>query len=299
MSADGSAAAIPALLVEAFAAGPLQGNGAAVLLLSHPAGSAWMQAMAASLNQSETAFLWRRPDGVWALRWFTPSCEVPLCGHATLAATLALAHWGWLPEEAPLHLASRSGPLAVQRQPAWPMAASLVLPSSGLEPQPIPAYLPDLVAAEVLAYWSSPLGYRVLLLPEDVDLAAMPCLSEHLQAADRAGLVVMQAIAGPLPLCLGQRPDYQLRFFAPGLGIAEDPVTGSAHALVAPWWMERTGRRVVAGWQCSPRRGGMLCEHERPGHVRLTGTGHLLWDGLIHAGGSGHDRRGWEICRNA
>ena len=87
------------MLVEAFAAGPLQGNGAAVVLLQEPAQADWMQALARSFRQSETAFLWRADSGDWALRWFTPSCEVPLCGHATLAAPLALGHWH-LPEPA-------------------------------------------------------------------------------------------------------------------------------------------------------------------------------------------------------
>ena len=98
---------------------------------------------------------------------------------------------------------------------------------------------------------------------------------------------------------LGKQPcDYQLRFFAPGLGIDEDPVTGSAHALVAPWWMERLQRPVVRGWQASSRRGGMLCEAASPGFVRLSGTGHLLWDGQIHAPGCGHDAPGWRVCNS-
>ena len=98
-----------AFLIEAFAAGPLQGNGAAVVKLTQAARSEWMQALAGSLQQSETAFLWRNPAGQWCLRWFTPTCEVPLCGHATLASTLALQRWGQLRAGEELVLASRSG----------------------------------------------------------------------------------------------------------------------------------------------------------------------------------------------
>jgi hypothetical protein len=79
----------------------------------------------------------------------------------------------------------------------------------------------------------------------------------------------------------GLTPDYQLRFFAPGLGIDEDPVTGSAHALVAPYWLERTGRRQVVGWQPSPRPGGMVVRAASSGMIQLLGSGHLLWDGRL------------------
>ncbi|MFM7268616.1 MAG: PhzF family phenazine biosynthesis protein, partial [Cyanobium sp.] len=78
-----------------------------------------------------------------------------------------------------------------------------------------------------------------------------------------------------------ERADYQLRFFAPGLGIPEDPVTGSAHALVAPWWQARLQRPRVVGWQCSDRPGGMVCEAASSGMIRLYGAGHLLWDGVL------------------
>lgn len=296
-----------AVLVEAFADGPLQGNGAAVVLLQEPATAAWMQELAGSFRQSETAFLWRRPDGVWALRWFTPSCEVPLCGHATLAAVLALGHWDLLVPGSSLALASRSGSLAVQLHGAATVSssisayrsrsASLVLPGGSLEPLPQPAYLAGLCGGDVQGYWGSALGYRVALLPPQFQLAGLTSPAPLLQGQDRQGLVLMQAAGPTTPAWQGRPCDYQLRFFAPGLGIDEDPVTGSAHALVAPWWMQRFNRNGVIGWQCSPRHGGMLCEQAQTGHVRLTGSGHLLWDGLIQAGGPGHDGDGWAVCR--
>jgi len=300
MSTAVSAQTLPALLVEAFAPGPLQGNGAAVVQLPQPACSGWMQDLATSLRQSETAFLWQRAPGDWALRWFPPSCEVPLCGHATLAATLALGHWGALQPGEPLTLASRSGPLRVMLSPDRAGAASLVLPSGPLEERDAPAYLNALLGCQPLGYWgSSALGYRVVLLPTVHDLANLPSPADRLQGADRQGLVVMQANGPEGPQVLDQACDYQLRFFAPGLGIPEDPVTGSAHALVAPWWMQRLGRHRVSGWQCSPRRGGMLCELERAGLIRLSGTGHCLWDGQLQAGPCGQDPDGWQPCGGA
>ena len=287
-----------AVLVEAFAEGPLQGNGAAVVLLDEPAESSWMQALAASFKQSETAFLWQRSPDAWALRWFTPMCEVQLCGHATLAASLALAHWDLLPQGVDRCLASRSGPLTVRLHPSWSQVASLDLPSGALEPLHPAADLEALLGTPLLGYWGSELGYRVAWLPEAFPLPELPSPSAALQGPDRQGLVLMQAASPVTPLWNGRPCDYQLRFFAPGLGIDEDPVTGSAHALVAPWWMQQLGRQSVVGWQCSSRRGGMHCEQERAGTVRLTGSGHLLWDGLIHAGGPGHDPDGWSVCRS-
>ena len=113
--------ALPALLVEAFAERPCSGNGAAVVLLLQPLDAAVLQAVAASLQQSETAYLLRIGTN-WLLRWFTPICEVELCGHATLAATLALGHWGVLEPGTHLALHSRSGPLTVALEPEHPGA---------------------------------------------------------------------------------------------------------------------------------------------------------------------------------
>ena len=108
----------------------------------------------------------------------------------------------------------------------------------------------------------------------------------------------MQALPADRPQRLfGQPCDYQLRFFAPGLGIDEDPVTGSAHALVAPWWAQQLGKTTLHGWQPSRRSGGMRCEVLEGLRVQLSGTGHALWEGQIEAGAPGHDPGGWDVCR--
>jgi len=305
---------LQAALVEAFTEAPLGGNGAGVVLLREPAAAPWMQALAARLQQSETAFLWRGTDGAWRLRWFTPSCEVPLCGHATLAAVLALGHWGQLAVGQEVALHSRSGSLAVRLEGLDPASARIVLPSSGLEPQPIPPYLAQLLGDAPLAYWSSPLGYRVALMADRFDLAGLPLPSAQLGGQDRQGLVVMQALglaqadglsqleAGEpfrpafRPQVLGQPAHYQLRFYAPGLGIAEDPVTGSAHALVAPYWQERLAQKFVVGWQPSPSPGGMICSAAADGRIALTGRGHLLWDGSLEGGFCAPDLAPWSVC---
>jgi PhzF family phenazine biosynthesis protein len=304
--------ALAAVLIEAFADGPCTGNGAAVVLLEHPQPGPWMQAVAGSLRQSETAFLLPCADS-WLLRWFTPRCEVPLCGHATLAAVLALGHWDRLAPGEPIHLQTRSGPLPVEIEASQPRRGRLELPGGGLRPTPAPLPLQDLlhrhlgIAAE--AFWTSALGYAVALLPAAAPLHDLGNLAAELPPTLREGLVLMQALPGAAagegtPCLEEERADYQLRFFAPGLGIDEDPVTGSAHALVAPYWMERLGRSRVLGWQCSDRPGGMVCEGGSSGMIRLTGCGHLLWDGTLRAqppngpeawaAGSMSMRAGWQ-----
>jgi predicted PhzF superfamily epimerase YddE/YHI9 len=285
--------ALAAVLVEAFSEGPGGGNGAAVVLLQDPVPDGWMQGVATSLRQSETAFLLPHRDS-WLLRWFTPSCEVPLCGHATLAALLALGHWSLLSPKQPMRFQSRSGPLPAglcsRAGSGW-----LELPGGGLRPTEPPAGL-ELLLQRRLAYpcegfWHSDLGYAVALVAPGAPLERLAGMATELEPELRGGLVVMQAIsrgpaAGkpqPLAMVAGEAADYRLRFFAPGLGIDEDPVTGSAHALVARWWMERLGKARVVGWQCSDRPGGMVCEATSSGTIRITGSGHLLWEGSLWA----------------
>lgn len=276
---------VPAVLVEAFAERPCSGNGAAVVLLRQPLAAAVLQALAASLKQSETAFLLR--DGEhWLLRWFTPSCEVNLCGHATLAATLALGHWRMLRPGTSLALHSRSGPLVVELEAGRQGAAHIELPAGALQPvaaEPeLRAYLHRHLGVAPEACWHSALNYRVLLLPSVAPLAGAQLPAAELPEEVRPGLVLMQALpVGATPTVLGRPCHYQLRFLAPGLGIPEDPVTGSAHALVAPWWLQRLGLTEVVGWQCSHRPGGMVCEAASSGMIRLCGAGHLLWDGSL------------------
>ena len=255
--------------VDAFSAKPLGGNGATVVWLEQPAEAPWMQQLAAEFNQSETAFLWRHREH-WYLRWFTPSCEVDLCGHATLAASVALHHWKQLPIRSPQQLLTRSGPLRVELHS--PTAAAIDLPSDGLKPR---GKDPWMEPFQPLQQWTSDLGYGVLLLEASADLQQLnpddPCWASTWEKA----WVLMQPSTGS--------SDYQLRFFAPGLGLREDPVTGSAHALVAPWWCRQLHQRSVRGWQPSHRPGGLCCEPLSGGMIRLIGDGVILWDGVLHS----------------
>jgi PhzF family phenazine biosynthesis protein len=294
------------VLIEAFSEGPGCGNGAAVVLLERPEPSAWMQRLAGSLRQSETAFL-LRVQNHWLLRWFTPTCEVPLCGHATLASLLALGHWQQLQPGDDLELWTRSGPLSVRLDRGVRRRGSMVLPSGELRPAAPPAELQSLLSQRIgspaEAFWTSSLGYAVALLHPAAELSACDGLAAELPQALRPGLVLMQPLSAespPLParpaLLEGLPLDFQLRFFAPGLGIDEDPVTGSAHALVAPWWHQRLGRDFVVGWQCSDRPGGVLSRAASSGMIRLFGSGHLLWDGTLLTKPQGCETAGGSAC---
>lgn len=287
---------LPAVLIEAFSEKPLGGNGAAVVHLQYPAPASWMQLVAGRLQQSETSFLLPHGKG-WGLRWFTPCREVPLCGHATLAAILALSHWRRLPVDGATTFFTRSGPLNVCRPPSpasaathLPNLAQLDLPQLPMEqgqpPPDLAALLSQRLGLQPVAFWTSGLGYQVVLLSPDAPLERIESPADLLTGEARNGLVLMQ----PLPpgstknkTVAGDPADYQLRFFAPDLGIDEDSVTGSAHALVAPFWMDHLQRDRVVGWQCSDRPGGMVCEVSSSAMIRLTGSGHLLWEGTFWA----------------
>ncbi|MEB3244170.1 MAG: PhzF family phenazine biosynthesis protein [Cyanobacteriota bacterium] len=286
---------LPAVLVEAFSAEPLGGNGAAVVRLAQAAPADWMQRVAARLRQSETAFLLEAPGG-WALRWFTPTKEVPLCGHATLAALLALHRWSGSQLAGDIRFLTRSGPLQGRLGEGGssggadgPPRVQLELPTFALRPEAPPSELSGWLSARLghgpERFWRSGLGYAVALLPPAAPLAGLEGVAAALSGPCRDGLVLMQALppGADRPRVIGAPADYQLRFFAPGLGIDEDPVTGSAHALVAPYWLERCERQRVVGWQCSDRPGGMVCEASSSGMIRLTGCGHLLWEGTLWA----------------
>lgn len=281
-----------AVLIEAFSSTACAGNGAAVVRLEQPWPEARLQALAGSLRQSETAFV--LPVGSdWLLRWFTPLCEVSLCGHATLAAVLALGHWGDLQPGEGVRFLTRSGPLAARLAKAPAQGASIDLPGGALLEAPPPASLQRLLQrrglGEALGFWTSALGYAVALLSDRAPLARLEPIAAELEPELSGGLVLMQAVVAEAPShpaeptqVEGRPIDYRLRFYAPGLGIPEDPVTGSAHALVSPWWQRQLGRPQVVGWQCSDRPGGVVSEGLSSGMIRLFGSGHLLWDGTLH-----------------
>lgn len=236
-------------LIDAFAEGPFTGNPAGVALLDgSPPSDAWCQAVAMEMNQAETAFLTRRPDG-FGLRWFTPVAEVDLCGHATLAAAHFLWDTGALAGDTSARFHSRSGLLTATRdREGW-----ITMDFPAIRSLPVEA--PGTVA---LALGVTP---RQILRGE-YDLL---CVVDHAELV-RTLTPDLNAIAswevrGVIVTAPGDRDgiDMVSRCFFPALGVPEDPVTGSAHCALAPYWSGVLGRDTLVGEQASRRGGQVRC----------------------------------------
>jgi PhzF family phenazine biosynthesis protein len=232
--------------VDAFSDVPFHGNPAAVCLLDAPRSEAWLQAVAAEMNLSETAFLGSQGDG-FALRWFTPTVEVPLCGHATLASAHVLYETGRAKPDATLAFETRSGRLLAAREGDW---LRLDFPALPARPASAPR---ELFAALGVA---AALVHEVPRLGEPSWLLELP--SPDAVAALRPDFRVLASLPGHAVIATARGDgahDFVSRFFAPKAGVDEDPVTGSAHCTLAPYWGERLGRRELTGLQLSQRTG--------------------------------------------
>jgi len=246
--------ALTITVVDSFTDQPFGGNPAAVCVLGSPAPEDWMQAVAAEMNLSETAFVTSRPDGDDDLRWFTPTTEVELCGHATLASAHVLGGHR--------RFHTRSGPLTCR--PTADGRIEMDFPATSVTPADDP---PDWTKAlgtgadRVAGVFEAPGWVLVELRSADDVRAVVP---------DRDAILELGGYA--LVTAAGNQPevDSVCRFFAPAAGIDEDPVTGSAHCVLAPFWAERLGRTDLVGQQVSAR-GGTVGMRLAGDQVVLTG----------------------------
>jgi PhzF family phenazine biosynthesis protein len=246
----------PFTQVDAFTDRAFSGNPAAVCLLEADRDPEWMQLVAAEMNLAETAFLIRRSDG-FGLRWFTPTCEVDLCGHATLASAHALWEDGQLAADSTARFHTRSGVLTAERRDG---AIWLDFPATPAAAVPAPADLADALGSAPRSVGRTPFDYLVELESEAAVRALDPDLGRLARLPVR-GVIVTAASTDPAR-------QFVSRFFAPAAGIPEDPVTGSTHCALGPFWGERLGRMELVGYQAS-RRGGTV-------RVRLAGDRVLL-----------------------
>jgi PhzF family phenazine biosynthesis protein len=230
--------------VDAFTDAAFTGNPAAVCLLEQPADARWMQQLAAEMNLAETAFVQPRQAG-YLLRWFTPVVEVALCGHATLASAHVLYETGVAPACQPITFESASGPLAARQDGGEIVLDFPATPAS--QEAPPPGLLDALGITTPVWTGSAPEDFLVVVATEDEVLGMRPDPARLMTAGIRGTIVTAPA----------SRPgaDFVSRFFAPAVGIPEDPVTGSAHCTLAPYWCERLGRTGLTGYQASPRGG--------------------------------------------
>jgi PhzF family phenazine biosynthesis protein len=229
--------------VDAFTDRAFAGNPAAVCLLPSAADEVWMQQVAREMNLAETAFLVRRTDG-FDLRWFTPAMEVDLCGHATLASAHVLWEEGHLESSQAARFHTRSGILSASRQ-----GELIWLDFPATAPQPVSS-LPDLERAIGVSYrflGRTTFDYLVELESEAVVRSLDPDMALLARLGGRGVIVTARASNGSY--------DFVSRFFAPGAGIPEDPVTGSAHCGLGPYWAGKLGKKELVGYQASARGG--------------------------------------------
>jgi predicted PhzF superfamily epimerase YddE/YHI9 len=234
--------------VDAFADRPFSGNPAGVCIVEAETSEAWMQAVAAEMNVAETAFLVRRDDGAFDLRWFTPTIEVDLCGHATLASAHILWTEGHLRRGETVRFHTKSGPLT-----AWHEADTIRM---DFPSEPVVAAVPPQSLTAAFGTTFSFTGRnRMDWLVELADEGAVLNVRPQLPAIAALGVrgVIVTARSG------SPERDFVSRFFAPGAGVDEDPVTGSAHCALAPYWAERLGKSALTGYQASARGGTVLC----------------------------------------
>jgi PhzF family phenazine biosynthesis protein len=229
--------------VDAFTAQPFAGNPAAVCVLSQPQPDAWLQAVAQEMNLSETAFLVKQSDG-YELRWFTPTTEVDLCGHATLASAHVLWSEGHLAPEAEARFQTRSGLLTARQNGDW---MELNFPAISTIAAPIPADLSSaLGGVEITEAHEGSLGLLVELDSEATVRNLQPNFA-LLKTCHWQGIIVTSRADTEF--------DFVSRYFAPNFGIDEDPVTGSAHCCLATYWHDRLHKLEFLAYQASARGG--------------------------------------------
>jgi PhzF family phenazine biosynthesis protein len=263
-------------IVDAFAEQAFAGNPAGVVVLAGEfPDEAWMQAVAAEVNHPETAFLRRSTDDLeadWELRWFTPTVEVKLCGHATLAAAHVLRTDGLLDARVRFH--TRSGVLAVSVRDDGRYA--LDFPLATVSPTATPLGVAEaLGAAPVSVHDTGTLGDLLVELADETRVRSLAPDFAALARLPWRGVIV----TAPADAADGA---YQFvsRFFAPGVGIPEDGVTGSAHTALAPFWSARLDRPRLTGYQAS-RRGGLVTTSLRAPRVDLIGSATTTLDGTL------------------
>lgn len=254
--------------VDAFSSRPFGGNPAAVCLLPRYPADEWLLSVAAEMNLSETAFLRSRDEG-FDLRWFTPEVEVELCGHATLASAHFLWSTGVLASDATARFHTLSGWLGARQREGW---IEMDFPAE--PPEPVAA-APDLLrclGVEASYVGRNRFDYIVEVESETVLRSMRPDFKLLAELTDR----------GVMATCAAAEKDFDFvsRFFAPAVGVDEDPVTGSAHCCLAPFWASRLAKVEMVAFQAS-RRGGVVRTRLEGDRVHLAGQAITVLDGRL------------------
>jgi PhzF family phenazine biosynthesis protein len=264
--------AVPFLQVDAFTSQPFAGNPAAVVVLDRPADDGWMRHVAAEMNLSATAFLVpqadRRADG-YNLRWFTPSVELDFCGHGTLASAHALWQRGDVPTDTVARFHTRSGLLTATRVDDW---IELDFPATLVHSVDAPPGLLEALGVQASYVGRSKFDYLVEVDSEATLATVQPDYARLRTLPVRGAIVTSRATTKDW--------DFVSRFFAPGSGIDEDAVTGSAHCALTPYWSQKLGKTTFTARQMSPR-GGTLKTELAGDRVKLRGQAVTVLRGEI------------------
>jgi PhzF family phenazine biosynthesis protein len=260
---------VPIVQIDAFTHVPFAGNPAGVCVLDRARPDGWLQAVAREMNVSETAFLWARADG-FDLRWFTPTVEVPLCGHATLASAHHLSESGIVPAGTPIAFHTKSGVLEAVPEDGW---IRLDFPAFLVRPTDAPAGLADILGAKPVAVSIDDTGYLVVELASPDAVRSLRPDHPRLARETTGHVIVTSRAAAP-------DVDFVSRFFAPASGIDEDPATGAAHCRLAPYWGKRLGKTEMVAHQVSAR-GGVMRVRPRGQRVDLIGQAVTVLRGTL------------------
>lgn len=269
---------LPLYIADAFTSRPFGGNPAAVCLLKEPAPEAWMQSLACEMNLSETAYVVPREHG-FGLRWFTPTVEVDLCGHATLATAHVLWQEAGIPKDRSLEFHTRSGLLTCTRRDGW---IAMNFPAEPPSPVEAPTSLSEALGTESVSVGKNRFDLIVELASESAVRAVTPDF-QLLGAIPVRGTIITARSDDP-------EFDFVSRFFAPTVGVNEDPVCGSAHCCLGPFWSERLGKQRLLGRQVS-RRVGIIGVHMNGDRVELRGQAVTTLRGSVESPSSATDSR--------
>lgn len=250
--------------VDAFTDQPFKGNPAGVCILEEKQTDEWMQNVASEMNLAETAFLFPMDQG-YSLRWFTPNSEVDLCGHATLASAHILFEKGYLKKEQEAHFHTKSGLLTAKLNEGW---IQLNFPATPEEETDAPEELKEALDIDPIYTGKSVFDYLVEVDSEETVKNIRPDFTKLLKVRCRGIIVTAKS----------SEYDFVSRFFAPEVGIFEDPVTGSAHCCLGPYWMKKLGKDTFTAYQAS-ERGGILKVHVVGERVLIMGKAITVLEG--------------------
>ena len=255
--------------VDSFTNEKFRGNPAGVCILDKHQDTQWMQNIAVEMNLSETAFVLPDTDH-FRLRWFTPKIEVDICGHATLASAHILYTTGMVPADQMVRFQTRSGLLTVEHNDGW---LEMDFPSDPERQVEVPPILVQALGGPVVEYAGRSRLFYLLRLENEQEVRSLQPDFNMLSEIPDSEVIVTAPSSSP-------EFDFVSRFFAPGVGINEDPVTGSAHCTLGPYWQKVLGKNDFTAYQAS-RRGGVVKVRVREERTRLVGQAVTVFHGKL------------------